>query len=134
MGTLHFLCFVIEVGQQRISARGFQSFFKLQSWKDLWEPSELGRLFSLGLSQYGPNAVEGIVEPTFKSTRDCLLWFFGFFWEHIIGFMSSIAFNPGIILTQNLIISFAVLRYLMGEKRSTSKDLSQGFQSRIEVG
>jgi len=85
MGTLHFLCFVIEVGQQRISARGFQSFFKLQSWKDLWEPSELGRLFSLGLSQYGPNAVEGTVEPTFKSTRDCLLWLFlgAHHWFHV---------------------------------------------------
>jgi len=85
MEVLAHLLNVVDVRQQRISTSCFKSFFNLPSWKNLWAPFELGRVFSLGLSQYGPEAVEGIIDSAFESKRERLLWLFlgAHHWFHV---------------------------------------------------
>jgi len=71
-------CFLVPgIEENKISAATFQSLFELDLWKGLWTFPELGRWLSLGLRSFGRvDFLETIIETSFKSKLDGLLWMF----------------------------------------------------------
>ena len=62
--------------QQKISSETFRSLFELPGWTELWTPAELGSWFAIGLTQYGPNCVGDLIDRSFNTEREALLWLF----------------------------------------------------------
>jgi len=58
------------------SASEFKSLLESQGWLKMWDQSELGWWYSLGLWQYGPDCVESFIDRSFKCKREALLWLF----------------------------------------------------------
>jgi hypothetical protein len=59
-----------------ITSATFRDLFRLPGWIEIWSPPELGWWFSLGLTQYGPEGLEGLIDQSFSSKRDALVWLF----------------------------------------------------------
>ena len=59
-----------------ISPSTFHALFELPGWMDLWTPDELGWWFAIGLSQYGLECVTSLIDQSFKTKREALLWIF----------------------------------------------------------
>jgi hypothetical protein len=62
--------------QQRISAETFRSLFDLLGWMELWTEDELGWWYTLGLSQYGPALLSDLINQSFPSKSEALIWLF----------------------------------------------------------
>ena len=65
-----------SLDRQKISSDTFRSLFQVSGWMELWNPSELGGWFAIGLSQYGPDCVASLIEQCFKTKREALFWLF----------------------------------------------------------
>ena len=58
------------------SAEDFKSLMGSQGWSEMWNESELGWWYSLGLWQFGRDCVEFLIDQSFKDTRQALIWLF----------------------------------------------------------
>ena len=58
------------------SAEDFKSLMRSRGWLEMWNESELGWWYSLGLWQYGPDCIKPFIDQTFKDKRQALVWLF----------------------------------------------------------
>jgi hypothetical protein len=58
------------------SADDFQSLMRSHGWLEMWNESELGWWYALGLWHYGPDCVKPFIDQTFKDKRCALIWLF----------------------------------------------------------
>jgi hypothetical protein len=65
-----------RLDEQVTSAEEFKSLFESPGWLEMWDESELGWWYALGLWQYGPDSVETFINRTFKDKRSSLIWMF----------------------------------------------------------
>jgi hypothetical protein len=65
-----------RLDEQVTSAEEFQSLFESRGWLEMWDESELGWWYALGLWQYGPDSVETFIKRTFKDKRNSVIWMF----------------------------------------------------------
>jgi len=65
----------------------FQQLFGLPGWMELWTPDELGWWLSLGLTQFGAESIEPLIENSFRTHKQAALWLFlgAHEWLHIPG-------------------------------------------------
>ena len=59
-----------------ISPSTFRALFELPGWMELWAPDELGWWYAIGLSQYGLECVASLIDQSFETKREALLWIF----------------------------------------------------------
>ena len=75
-GVVEYLLSPYSLEQQIICEEMFKALFGLPEWLEMWNESELGWWYSLGLCQYGPACVDSYIEQTFKNKRYSLVWLF----------------------------------------------------------
>src|SRR5436190_4763343 len=51
----------------------FKALFELPRWMEMWDKSELGWWYALGLLHYGPECIELYIQQTFKDKRSTSL-------------------------------------------------------------
>jgi hypothetical protein len=58
------------------SGEDFKILMGSQGWLEMWNKSELGWWYSMGLWQYGPDYIEPFIDQTFKDKGQALVWLF----------------------------------------------------------
>lgn len=61
---------------QTVSSDTFKNLFALPGWIDMWTKSELGWICAIGLTQYGGETVEPLLQQSFDNNREALIWLF----------------------------------------------------------
>ena len=75
-GALHVYLRPSRFDQQQVSSHTFCALFELPGWMEMWTPAEFGSWYAIGLSQYGIEDVETLIDQSFKNTREALVWLF----------------------------------------------------------
>ena len=58
------------------TADEFKEFLEMEGFLEMWDESELGWWYALGLWQYGPDCIQTFIKSTFKDKRSTLMWMF----------------------------------------------------------
>jgi hypothetical protein len=64
------------IEDQVISATSFLAIFEQPGWMEMWDASELGWWLAIGLSQYGPDPIEKLIDQNFINKHEALMWLF----------------------------------------------------------
>ena len=75
-GALHLHLRPSRFHQQEVSSHTFCALFELPGWMERWTPAEFGSWYAIGLSRYGIKEVEILIDQSFKTTREALVWLF----------------------------------------------------------
>jgi len=62
--------------QHEVSLHTFLSLFDLPEWMEMWTPAEFGSWYAIGLSRYGIEGIETLIDQSFKNKHEMLIWLF----------------------------------------------------------